>query len=232
MVISKYFIQLSFESISNLSSFHNIDSSWTSDSIGQIHSNLLSIDYDDCDSSNGVESDLTTNENASKQTTTSKLARRRGSNMNPSKEYKLKGKLNVSTLFELESRNLTVWVHYATGLIGERKEHCDICSYIRLYLVYDKEQRQKTTVAIVETDPIFEEEFVFDQLDKEELEKYKLTFKIYNSIFSQKDELLGDANIFLSSLKKDVKETFTLDILKKKSKVRCCNTDFFLILHY
>jgi len=146
--------------------------------------------------------------------------------MNGMKEYKLKGKLTVSTLFRAESKTLKVWIHNATGLGGERKEDPELysyvrelCSYVRVYLMHDKQQRQETTGARAATDPVFEEEFVFEEVHNDELGKYKLRFKMYNSIFSQKDELLGDANIFLSSLKRDQRETFTLDILKKKSKV-------------
>ena len=111
-------------------------------------------------------------------------------------------------------------IHRATNLGGDYRDQSEINSYIKLYLLPDKKQKQQTKVIRVTKDPCFEEMFSFAGLPLSELGRHKLSFKVLNSQLIKKDELLGESAIFLSSLKPNEKEVFNLDLVTKRSKVR------------
>lgn len=141
-------------------------------------------------------------------------------NTNRSFEYKIVGNLIVSVEYKESDNKLTLWIHRASGLGGDRREDPEISSFVRMYLIPGKKQKQESSVIRGAKDPHYEETFTFNNIIPSELSAQKLRFKVYNSpSFSVKNELLGEGNIFLSTLKSDDKEVFHLDLLKKKSKV-------------
>lgn len=133
-------------------------------------------------------------------------------------DYKVVGEVLVSVQYKKQEHLLQVWIHKASGLGGDRRENPDVSSFAKLYIFPPKKQKQKTSVIRGTKDPEFEESFHFVNLQEDMLSGQKLIFKLYNAS-RVKDELLGEANIFLGSINKEEKEVYHLDLLKKKSKV-------------
>lgn len=147
-----------------------------------------------------------------------RLGRRRGSNLTGSMEFRIVGKLIASIEYNETEKTLHVLVHKASGLGGDRRENPDISAFVKLYLIPNKKQKQKSSVIRGTKDPEFEEHFSFTNLSVNELSGQKLKFKLYNSMVVR-DEFLGEAIIFLGSIDTKEKEVYHLDLLKKKSKV-------------
>ena len=176
----------------------------------------------DCASSAAFDSDVPLDESLNKSSHISmkrkRLGRRRGSHLTGSMEFKIVGKLTASIEYSETERALNILIHKASGLGGDRKENPDISSFVKLFLIPNKKQKQKSSVIRGTKDPEFKEKFTFTNLPVDELSGQKLKLRLYNSMLV-KDEFLGEANIFLGSINKEEKEVYHLHLLKKKSKV-------------
>lgn len=131
--------------------------------------------------------------------------------------YRKTGKIIFSTEYSEDQKTFRIHVQQAMNL-APRREESDVCTFVRLYLEPGKKQKQQTRVIRGTKEPVYEEMFKFINLEMSEFGHYKLKFKVYNSAIL-KNELLGEATLFLSSLDTTMKETFSLDLLLRKSEV-------------
>ena len=166
-------------------------------------------------SSAGFDSDVPLDESLNHKR--KRLGRHRG-HLKGSMEFRIVGKLLASVEYNETKKTLHVLVHKASGLGGERRENPDISAFVKICLIPNKKQKQKSSVVRGTKDPEFEENFTFTNLSVDELSGQKLKFKLYNSMVVR-DEFLGEANIFLGSIETKEKEVYHMDLLKKKSKV-------------
>ena len=145
-----------------------------------------------------------------------RLATRRGQEK---QRFTKVGKVCFNTQYYPDDRRLEVLILRAFDL-GKRKEHNYVNPFVRLYLLPGKRQKQHTRVQRRTKDPYFNDKRVFYELSESELVLNRLKLKVYSREAVKKNELLGEAEIALSSLNLTEKETYSLDLHMKKDEVR------------
>lgn len=189
---------------------HSFDFPQDSDNV----SNNSGYSYSECNTIN-----LDDSFNSGQLITKRRLAVRRGSSSASNKpSYRKTGKIIFSTEYNEYQNILRIHVQQAVEL-AQRHEESEMNTFVRLYLEPGKKQKQQTRVIRGNKEPVFEEMTKFN-VEKSEIGYHKVKLKVYNSCkLSLKNELLGEANLFLSSLDTAMKETFSLDLLLRKSEV-------------
>lgn len=132
--------------------------------------------------------------------------------------YKKAGKITFSTHYIHQEQCLDVHVMRAFDLVPKRNA-ADVNPFVRLYLVPGKRQKLNTRFVKATKEPYFNEKLVFTNLEKEDLQSYRLKLKVYSHTRMIKNELLGEVDIALSSIDLNSKETFNVDLFKLRSEV-------------
>ena len=144
-----------------------------------------------------------------------RVAARRGRDR---KKFIKTGKLCFTTQYFPDKKKLEVMVIRAFDL-GRRKEHNELNPFLRLYLLPGKRQKQHTRVKRRTKEPYFNEKRFFYDLAQEDLTSNRLKLKAYSREAIAKNELLGEAEIALSSLSQTEKESFNVDLFIIKDEV-------------
>lgn len=144
-----------------------------------------------------------------------RVAGRRGKEK---KRYVKTGKVCFSTQYFQEKKKLEIMVLRAFDL-GKRKEHNELSPFVRLYLLPGKRQKQHTRVKRRTKEPYFNEKRVFYDLSEEDMASNRLKLKVYSRETIAKNELLGETEIALSSLRLKEKDSFSLDLFLAKQQV-------------
>lgn len=111
------------------------------------------------------------------------------------------GSLRLSAEYCPDNLRLRVRLISAEGLYPASVDPKIINCSVSLSLVPGKVQKQRSTVIRKSRNPIFNEDFFFDNITEEELGQRSLRFKVVNKMSTLKrDYLLGDCDLPLSSI--------------------------------
>ena len=125
--------------------------------------------------------------------------------------YKKSGKITFTTQYVEEQKTFEVHVLRVFDLAAKR----DVAE-INPYLVPGKKQKQSTKHLKSRKEPFFNEKILFNDLEVEDFNKFRLKLKVYIRGRLKKNELLGEVDIALSSIDLKAKETFNIDLFYKK----------------
>ncbi|KAM4665128.1 C2 calcium-dependent domain-containing protein 4C-like [Discoglossus pictus] len=111
------------------------------------------------------------------------------------------GLLRISAEYMKEVGRLRVKLVSAENLYGEHQDPKTISCCVVLYLQPGKLQKQRSTIIRKSRNPIFNEDFFFEGVEKEELDCYNLKMKVINRGSNiRRDYLLGHTELTLSSI--------------------------------
>jgi len=136
---------------------------------------------------------------------------------NTKRTYKKAGKITFTTKYLEVENALEVHLIRITELAPKR-DSAEINPFVRIYLLPGKTQKQKTKYQKGTKEPFINERFLFTDLGTQDLDKYRLKIKILNHGKLKQHELLGEVDVALSSLDTSCKETFNVDLVKKRSE--------------
>ena len=146
-----------------------------------------------------------------------RIAARRGQEK---RKYLKTGKLCFTTQYHSREQKLEITVIRAFDL-GKRKDTDDVNPFVRMYLVPGKKQKQHTRVKRRTKEPYFNEKRMFYEISESDFTSHRLKLKVYSREAIARNELLGEAEISLGSLKLTEKESFSLDLFLVKDQVSC-----------
>ena len=129
--------------------------------------------------------------------------------------YKKCGKIGFTIKYNESKKNLEIHILKAIG-IAPKRDVSDINPFVRLYLLPGKKQKRSTKYQKQTKDPYINEEIIMSDLGKEELANHKLKLKLYNHVLLKKKELLGEVDVDLSCIDISVKQSFIVDLFRKK----------------
>ncbi|XP_065060006.1 synaptotagmin-4-like [Rhopilema esculentum] len=144
-----------------------------------------------------------------------RIAGRRGQEK---RKYLKTGKLCFTTQYHSSEQKLEIIVIRAFDL-GKRKDNDDVNPFVRMYLVPGKKQKQHTRVKRRTKEPYFNEKRMFYEISESDFASHRLKLKVYSREAIARNELLGEAEISLGSLKLTEKESFSLDLFLVKDEL-------------
>lgn len=136
----------------------------------------------------------------------------------PKTIYKKTGKMIFTTKYSEAQKTLAICIIKAFDLVSKTPADQLNC-FIRAYLQLDKQQKYNTKYYKGTKDPLINEKVVFRNIEKESFHKYKICFKAYHFSKLKTNDLIGEVEIALSSVKPEIQETFNVDFLKMQKKV-------------
>lgn len=110
--------------------------------------------------------------------------------------------------------------------LAPKRDIDEVNPYVKVYLVPGKKQSQATRWLKATKEPFINESFIFTELTKEYIDKYRLKLRVKNNKI--KREILGEVEIPLKEIDLEKKENFKMDLWKKRSEVRNNFLKFFL----
>ncbi|XP_033960996.1 C2 calcium-dependent domain-containing protein 4C-like [Pseudochaenichthys georgianus] len=111
------------------------------------------------------------------------------------------GSLRLSTHYEPEASRLRVRVLTAEALYDRQTDLKSINCCVALYLNPGKQQKQRSTIIKNSRNPVFNEDFFFDELSKAQVKSLAMKIKVVNKGTSLKrNVLLGEREVRLSEL--------------------------------
>lgn len=134
------------------------------------------------------------------------------------KRFVKTGKVSFKTRYIPEEKRLEVLLVRAFDL-GQSKELGEVNPFIRLYLLPGKKQKQSTKVKKRTKEPYFNEKRVFYDISGEDKTSHRLKLKVYSAEAITRNELLGETEIALNSLRCNEDESFCFDLFMSKNKV-------------
>ena len=138
--------------------------------------------------------------------------------------YKKAGKIDFTTEYKKEEKAFEVHILRACNLAPKR-DIDEVNPYVKVYLVPGKKQSQATRWLKATKEPFINESFIFTELTKEYIDKYRLKLRVKNNKI--KKEILGEVEIALKEIDLGKKENFKMDLWKKRSEVRNNFLKFF-----
>ncbi|XP_065666865.1 synaptotagmin-7 isoform X1 [Hydra vulgaris] len=131
--------------------------------------------------------------------------------------YKKSGKIYFSITHVHHEKVLHVDVQRVM-IIGSKRDIADTHPFVQLYLIPGKKQKQTTKFQKATKEPVFNELIVFTDVEKSELEGYRLKLKVLSYSRLRKNDLLGEVEMSLGSIDNHLKESFNLDLFLKRSQ--------------
>lgn len=111
------------------------------------------------------------------------------------------GTLRLSTHYDPEAARLRVRVLAAEAIYNKQTDPKSINCCVALYLNPGKKQKQRSTIIKNSRNPVFNEDFFFDELPQAQVKSLAMKIKVVNKGTSLKrDVLLGEREVLLSEL--------------------------------